>query len=155
MPDNEYCQEPSNHLVTSDTGVYFSKCDLTAPNYVEPSKDVAYEDTYDELDYSITGLSKDLPSEETYDDLEFSSTDNGDSSPNVKISVPKVKAVVSSRQISYIVSGVFLSIAVISISIYGFIHLGQDEGKCEIILIHGNEKLKFIFILHCYSKFND
>ena len=147
MPDNEYCQEPSNHLVTSDTGVYFSKCDLTPPNYVEPSKDVAHEDTYDELDYSITGLSKDLPSEETYDELEYSSTDNRDSLPNIKISVPKVKAVASSRKTLYIVSGVFLSIAVIGISIYGFIHLGQDGGKYTNFLINGNKKLNLIFFI--------
>ena len=139
MPDNEYCQEPSTHLVTFDTGVYFSKCDLPGPNYSEPSKDLAYEDTYDELEYSITGLSKDLPSEETYDELEYSSTDNRDSLPNVKVSVPKVKAVESSRKTLYIVSGVFLSTAVIGISIYGFIHLGHLGGKCKNILIHGND----------------
>ena len=141
MPDNDYCQEPSNHLVTSDTAVYFSKCDLPGHNYVEPSKDLAYEDTYDELEYSITEPSKDLPSEETYDELEYSSTDNSDSLPNVKISVPKVNAVASSRNTLYIVSGVFLSMAVIGISMYGFIHLGQDGGTCKNILIHANQKL--------------
>ena len=131
MPENEYCEDPS---VTPGNGVYFSKCDvpgrphsIKSDDYVEPSKEGAY-------DY-------DLPSDYTYDELEYSSKDTVDSLPKVEIHVHKSKATLSSRTGLYIVLGGFLSAVVLGICIYGFIHLGQVNGKCNMILFHSDSIL--------------
>ena len=131
MPENEYCEEPANHSVTSGNGVYFSKCDvpgrphsIKSDDYVEPSKEGAY-------DY-------DLPSDYTYDELEYSSKDTVDSLPKVEIHVHKSKATLSSRTALYIALGGFLSTVVLAICFYGFIHLGQVNGKCNMILFHSD-----------------
>ena len=128
MPENEYCEDPS---VTPGNGVYFSKCDvpgrphsIKSDDYVEPSKEGAY--------------AYDLPSDYTYDELEYSSKDTVDSLPKVEIHVHKGKATPSSRTALYIVLGGFLSTVVLSICIYGFIHLGKVNGKCKMIRIHGD-----------------
>ena len=88
----------------------------------------------------------DLPSDDTYDALEYSSKDTMDSLPKVEMNVHQSKDVVSSRTALYIIFGTFLSTAVIGISIYGFVYLGQVNGKCEKILIRSNEKLNSRFI---------
>ena len=134
MPENIYCDEPSFDSMTPSNGVYFSKCDvpgrpqgITCDDYVEPSKEGVY-------DY-------DLPSDDTYDALDYSSKDTMDSLPSVEINVHQSKDAVSSRTALYIIVVTFLSTAGIGISIYGFVYLGQVNGKCEKILIHGDEKL--------------
>ena len=133
MPENIYCDEPSIDSITPGNGVYFSKCDvpgrlqsIKGDDYVEPSKEGVY-------DY-------DLPSDDTYDALEYSSKDTRDSLTNVQINVHQSKDTVSSRTAWYILFGTFLSTAVIGISIYGFVYLGQVNGKYKKILIRKNEK---------------
>ena len=134
MPENIYCDEPSIDSITPGNGVYFSKCDvpgrlqsIKSDDYVEPSKEGVY-------DY-------DLPSDDTYDALEYSSKDTMDSLPSVETNVHQSKDAVSSRTALYIIVVTFLSTAGIGISIYGFVYLGQVNGKCEKILIHGDGKL--------------
>ena len=134
MPENIYCDEPSIDSVTSGNGVYFSKCDVPGrpqcienDDYVDPSKEGLY-------DY-------DLPSDDTYDALEYSSKDTMDSLPKVEMNVHQSKDAVSSRTALYIIFGTFLSTAVIGISIYAFVYLGQVNGKCEKILIRSDENL--------------
>ena len=142
MPENIYCDEPSTDSVTLGNGVYFSECDVPGrpqgienDDYVEPSKEAVY-------DY-------DLPSDDTYDPLEYSSKDTMHSLPNVEINVHQSKDAVSSRTALYIIVATFLSTALIGISIYGFVYLGQVNGKCEKILIHGDK------ILNLYQRIID